>query len=143
MTKMVMLSAALVLGTATSVKFGLRNWNVPANNVIDLIPKLVDKQLDEYYDQQQDEFDEYTETLNIVYDDLLEILQECGLANEEDGFIKDFAYAMEALRSLVDRQYGNEHTFHEMIDEKMVVARDEDGVPLSVDWLPKLTPSEE
>jgi hypothetical protein len=110
-----------------------------ANNVVDFVSKLADKQVDEYYES---EFDEYTETLNIIYDDLLETLQECGVANDEDGFIKDFAYAMEAVRALVDRQFGNDHGFHNLIDEKMSVTRDEDGIPVDVVWLPDLTSKE-
>jgi hypothetical protein len=110
-----------------------------ANNVVDFVSKLADKQVDEYYES---EFDEYTETLNIIYDDLLETLQECGVANDEDGFIKDFAYAMEAIRALVDRQFGNDHGFHNLIDEKMSVTRDEDGIPVDVVWLPDLTSKE-
>jgi hypothetical protein len=113
-----------------------------ANNVIDFSSRLVDKQLDEYYDAEQEEFDEYTETLNYLYDDLLESLQDCGLASDEDGFIKDFAYTMEAVRALVDRQFGNDHGFHELIDKKMSVTRDEDGIPMDVVWLPDLTNKE-
>lgn len=113
-----------------------------ANNVVDFTSRLVNKQLDDYYDAEQEEFDEYTETLNYLYDDLLESLQECGMANDEDEFIKDFAYSMESIRALVDRQFGNNHGFHKLIDEKMSVERDEDGIPTDVVWLPDLTGKE-
>lgn len=116
---------------------------MPANNVLDFTARLVDKQLDEYYDAEQEEYDEYEETLNALYDDLLDSLQQYGIANDEDGFIKDFAYTMEAVRSMVDRQFGYNHNFHELVDEKMVIEKDENGFPSNILWKPSLTTSEE
>lgn len=113
------------------------------NNVIDFSSKLVDRKLDEYYEQEEIEFSEFEETLHYIYDDLLESLYETGMANDQDEFVRDFAYVMESIRSLVERQFNNYHNFHEVIDEKLYVSRDKYGNVTSVDWIPSLTNSEE
>jgi hypothetical protein len=116
---------------------------VAANNVIDLIPKLVDKQLDEYYSYQEEEFDDQVETINYIYDAIMDACAETGIAEDTDEFVKDFAYVMEAVMSMVNRQFDEHHSFQSVIDKQMIVTRDESGLPVSVDWIPKLTPSEE
>ena len=114
-----------------------------ANNVVDFTSKLIDKQLDEYYDYQEEEYDDQLETINYIYDAIMDAAHETGIANDTDEFVKDFAYVMEAVMSMVNRQFDEHHSFQTVIDKQMVVTRDKDGIPLSVDWIPKLTPSEE
>jgi CRISPR/Cas system CSM-associated protein Csm2 small subunit len=124
--------------------FGQRKWQVAntSNNVINFADKLLNKQLDEYGDYLEEEYDEQVETINYIYDAIMDACAETGVADDSDEFVKDFAYVMEAVQSMVNRQFGEFHTFQKVIDKQLKVTRDEDGWPIAVDWIPKLTPKE-
>jgi glutathionyl-hydroquinone reductase len=116
---------------------------VAANNVIDFNDRLLNKQLDLYDEYLEEEYDEQIETINYIYDAIMDACHETGVANDTDEFVKDFAYVMEAVLSMVHRQFDEYHSFQTVIDKQMVVTRNEEGIPTAVDWVPKLTPSEE
>ena len=116
--------------------------NDSGNNVVDFTERLVHKKMDEYLDFQEEEYDEQIETMNTIYDAIMEACAETGVADDSDEFVKDFAYVMEAVQSMVNRQFGEYHTFQKTIDKQLEVTRDEEGWPIAVDWIPKLTPKE-
>ena len=114
------------------------------NNVVSFTDKWLerkekeyDSMLDEY--GEEEEYSEYDETLHYIYDALLDSLQEVGVADDSEEFVKDFAYAMEAIRSVIDRSFGNDHSFHKVVDRKLHISRNIYGEIVSVDWLPELT----
>lgn len=118
-----------------------------SNNVINFTDALLKKynhQFDLFSEEyaEEESYNELDETLIYMYDTLLDACVEMGVASDEDDFIKDFAYTMEAVKSMVDRSFGNDHTFHDVIDRKLHISRNLYGEVVSVDWLPNLTSKE-
>ena len=80
------------------------------------------------------EYDEYTETIGALYDSIIDVSHEYGISNQEDEFIKDFSYVMESVRAMVERQFDIEHPFHDVVDRKLKLDKDENGVVVNIRW---------